>query len=40
MTQYIYGAVTMLFFSAAIAIVDQNIPNSLWYYIDLYLPFI
>ncbi|HRC27087.1 MAG TPA: hypothetical protein PKX87_06625 [Alphaproteobacteria bacterium] len=39
MTNYIYGVATMFLFSTAIGVVDQNISNSLWYYIDLYMPF-
>lgn len=39
MVNYVYGAATMFLFSTAIGVVDQNVPNSLWYYINLYLPF-
>ena len=39
MIDYLYGAETAAFVMAAFSVVDENIPNSLWYYIDLMLPF-
>lgn len=39
MSEYIYGAATMLMFTTAVNIIDKNIPNSLWYYFRLYMPF-
>lgn len=39
MMNYIYGFVTMGIMVVMVDIIDGNVPNSLWYYIDLYLPF-
>ncbi len=38
MANYLYGAVTVGFLAQAYAIIDVNVPNSLWYWIDLVLP--
>jgi hypothetical protein len=40
MSDYIYGAATMFLLSVTVSIIDKNIPNNLWYYVDLYIPFI
>lgn len=39
MVNYIYGAATMFLFSTAVEVIDDNVHNSLWYHINLYLPF-
>ena len=39
MMNYIYGFVTMGIMVVTVDIIDGNVPNNLWYYIDLYLPF-
>jgi hypothetical protein len=39
MLNYFYGFVTMGIMVAMVDIIDGNVPNNLWYYIDLYLPF-
>ena len=39
MANYIYGLVTTVTVVAMADIIDSNIPNNLWYYVDLYMPF-
>lgn len=39
MANYVYGILTMGVLTKAYTIVDANVPNSLWYWIDLALPF-
>lgn len=39
MANWIYGAATMFVFSTAVEVIDDNVPNSLWYWVNLYLPF-
>lgn len=39
MLNYVYGFVTMGIMVVMVDIVDGNVPNDLWYYIDLHLPF-
>lgn len=36
---YIYGALTAASLSIGVSIADAMVPNDLWYWIDLYLPF-
>lgn len=39
MSQYMFGMITAFCLVTVIDVLDRNVPNSLWYYIDLYLPF-
>lgn len=39
MTNYLYGLGTMGLIGAMVNVIDQNVPNNLWYWLDLYLPF-
>ncbi len=39
MSGYVYGASTMALLGVMVNVIDDNVPNSLWYYVDLYLPF-
>ena len=39
MTDYIYGAATVFVVTTMVGIIDANVPNDLWYWVDLYLPF-
>ena len=39
MTNYVYGAVTMVMLTTMVQMIDSNIPNSVWYYVGLVLPF-
>ncbi len=39
MANYIYGAMTFGALIQAYVIVDTNVPNNLWYWIDSVIPF-
>jgi len=39
MMNYVYGSATTLTVLAMLNIIDENIPNSLAYYVDLVMPF-
>lgn len=39
MINYVYGAVTMVMLTTMVQMIDSHIPNSVWYYVDLALPF-
>ncbi len=39
MLEYMYGAATTATVVAMVKIIDNNVPNDLMYWIDLYLPF-
>jgi len=39
MANFIYGALTTSVITAMVNIIDSNVPNSLGYYVDLYMPF-
>lgn len=39
MLNYIYGAVTTISLITMVEMIDSNVPNNLWYWLDLYLPF-
>lgn len=39
MSEYVYGAITSTVIFVMVGVIDNNIPNDLWYYIDTYLPF-
>ncbi len=36
---YLYSAMTLAMVSMTVSIVDRHIPNSVWYYVGLCLPF-
>lgn len=40
MENFIYGAVATTMFVSLIDVVDKHIPNSVGYYLDLWIPFI
>ena len=37
MINFIYGAVTTATVVKMIDVIDTNVPNNLWYYVDTYL---
>ncbi len=39
MSNYLYGLATMVMIGVMVNVIDDSVPNNLWYYIDLYLPF-
>ncbi|GJL85113.1 MAG: hypothetical protein DHS20C02_08880 [Micavibrio sp.] len=39
MSNYIYGMATFAVIGAMVSIIDANVPNNLWYWVDLYVPF-
>ncbi len=39
MANYLYGLATMAVIGAMVNIIDDNVSNDLWYWVDLYLPF-
>ncbi len=39
MSNYIYGMATFAVISGMVSIIDANVPNDLWYWVDLYSPF-
>ncbi len=39
MSGYLYGISTMAVLVVMVNVIDSSVPNNLWYYVDLYLPF-
>jgi hypothetical protein len=39
MVNYLYGVSTTVFVTILASMIDHSIPNSLGYYVQLYLPF-
>lgn len=39
MPNFVYGAISMFLLTAMADVIDSQIPNTLSYYIDLYVPF-
>lgn len=39
MVNYLFGAATTATVFAMVNIIDSNVPNDLWYWLDLYTPF-
>ena len=38
MLNYVYGFVTSAMVVSAVKLADSELPNGLWYWVDLYLP--
>lgn len=39
MSNYLFGAATTAVVVTMVDIIDSNVPNNLWYWINLYSPF-
>lgn len=39
MSNYLYGAATTAVIVLMVNVIDSNVPNDLWYYINSVLPF-
>lgn len=39
MSNYVYGAITMVMLTTMVQMIDSHIPNNVWYYVGLVLPF-
>ena len=39
MLNYIYGALTTISVITMVDMIDRNVSNDLWYWVDLYMPF-
>lgn len=39
MFNYLFGAATAATVFTMMNVIDANVPNNLWYYVDLYMPF-
>lgn len=39
MINYIYGIATSATIITMVDVIDRNVPNNIWYWLDLYSPF-